>query len=216
MDNEWKVGSWLSAALDDDSVCEEMKTDIRAWFDGNGHLKAPAPSSLAGGEGSRVPTIAWALAKATCGDAPTADDFKIARCVAAALSPEAPAREGGGGAVSEAELRDAITLILPMAKGYAAAHPVGSNQSYVDYVDGLIALTPRHEAPAELLSNPQELEAPAEGAGEVWRDGPLSEALWMHFREVYGFDGDESIQSTSEIIAIIDRCARSSAPEARS
>lgn len=27
------VGSWLSAALDDDSVCEEMKRDIRAWFD---------------------------------------------------------------------------------------------------------------------------------------------------------------------------------------
>lgn len=41
-----------------------------------------------------------------------------------------------------AELRDAITLILPLAKGYAAAHPVGSNQSYVDYVEALIAAQP--------------------------------------------------------------------------
>ena len=30
---EEKIGSWLSAALDDDSVCDEMKADIRAWMD---------------------------------------------------------------------------------------------------------------------------------------------------------------------------------------
>lgn len=62
-----------------------------------------------------------------------------------AMLSAAPAPEGG--AVSETELRDAIALILPMAKGYAAAHPVGSNQSYVDYVENLI--TTREEAPAE-------------------------------------------------------------------
>ncbi|MDM8352854.1 hypothetical protein [Brevundimonas diminuta] len=62
-----------------------------------------------------------------------------------AVISAAPAPEGG--AVSETELRDAIALILPMAKGYAAAHPVGSNQSYVDYVENLI--TTREEAPAE-------------------------------------------------------------------
>lgn len=56
-----------------------------------------------------------------------------------------PAREG----VSENELRDAIALILPLAKGYAATHPVGSNQAYVDYVEGLITLATREEAPAE-------------------------------------------------------------------
>ncbi|WP_084398330.1 hypothetical protein [Henriciella aquimarina] len=28
-----KLGSWLSAALEDDNVCDEFKADIRAWFD---------------------------------------------------------------------------------------------------------------------------------------------------------------------------------------
>ena len=28
-----RLGSWLSAALDDPDVCEEMKADIRAWFE---------------------------------------------------------------------------------------------------------------------------------------------------------------------------------------
>lgn len=28
-----RIGFWLSAALDDPNVCEEMKADIRAWFD---------------------------------------------------------------------------------------------------------------------------------------------------------------------------------------
>jgi hypothetical protein len=27
-----KLGSWLSSALDDPNVCEEMKADIREWF----------------------------------------------------------------------------------------------------------------------------------------------------------------------------------------
>ena len=28
-----ELGRWMSAALDDDSVCEEMKTDIKNWFE---------------------------------------------------------------------------------------------------------------------------------------------------------------------------------------
>lgn len=28
-----RIGKWLSAALDDPNVCDEMKIDIRAWFD---------------------------------------------------------------------------------------------------------------------------------------------------------------------------------------
>lgn len=28
-----RIGAWLSAALDDPSVCEEMKSDIRQWFE---------------------------------------------------------------------------------------------------------------------------------------------------------------------------------------
>ena len=31
-----KVGSWLSAALDDDKTCEEMKKDIRIFFNALG------------------------------------------------------------------------------------------------------------------------------------------------------------------------------------
>lgn len=27
-----KIGAWLSAALDDPQVCDEMKNDIREWF----------------------------------------------------------------------------------------------------------------------------------------------------------------------------------------
>lgn len=27
------LGKWLAAALDDSTVCDEMKADIRAWFD---------------------------------------------------------------------------------------------------------------------------------------------------------------------------------------
>jgi hypothetical protein len=30
------------------------------------------------------------------------------------------------------EVREALLLILPLAKGYAATHPVGSNQKYVE------------------------------------------------------------------------------------
>lgn len=40
---------------------------------------------------------------------------------------------------AEDKLRDAISLILPLAKGYAAAHPVGSNQAYVDYVESFVS-----------------------------------------------------------------------------
>jgi len=31
-----KIGSWMSAALKDAKVCEEMKADIREWFDSLG------------------------------------------------------------------------------------------------------------------------------------------------------------------------------------
>lgn len=34
-----RIGGWLSAALDDPSVCEDMKNDIRAW------LNAGSPSA---------------------------------------------------------------------------------------------------------------------------------------------------------------------------
>lgn len=33
MQSNDKVGGWLSAALEDENVCKEMKADINAWFD---------------------------------------------------------------------------------------------------------------------------------------------------------------------------------------
>lgn len=30
---DYKIGWWLSAALEDSNVCAEMKADIRAWFE---------------------------------------------------------------------------------------------------------------------------------------------------------------------------------------
>lgn len=31
-----KLGAWMSAALEDENVCEEMKIDIRGWFEALG------------------------------------------------------------------------------------------------------------------------------------------------------------------------------------
>ena len=35
-----RLGKWMSAALDDPNVCEEMKNDIRAWFSAGQPLSA--------------------------------------------------------------------------------------------------------------------------------------------------------------------------------
>ena len=31
-EQEFNLGKWLSAAMEDDSVCKEMKSDIADWF----------------------------------------------------------------------------------------------------------------------------------------------------------------------------------------
>ena len=36
------------------------------------------------------------------------------------------------------EMREALVLILPLAKGYAAEHPVGSNQEYVTHAETIL------------------------------------------------------------------------------
>ncbi|WP_433942340.1 hypothetical protein [Brevundimonas diminuta] len=102
------------------------------------------------------------------------------------LLSAAPAPEGG--AVSETELRDAIALILPMAKGYAAAHPVGSNQSYVDYVENLI--TTREEAPAE--AGEIDLYDDKVQAGIAWTMRQWGEALGL--KTWTQGDGSESVE----------------------
>ena len=37
-----RVGAWLSAALDDPNVCDEMKADIRTWMDAG--MPTPQPA----------------------------------------------------------------------------------------------------------------------------------------------------------------------------
>jgi len=42
-----KLGAWLSAALDDPDVCDEMKSDIKEWFSaGDPSANIPDPSAL--------------------------------------------------------------------------------------------------------------------------------------------------------------------------
>lgn len=40
--------------------------------------------------------------------------------------------------VKNAKLREALDVVLPMAKGYAAEHPVGSNQSYISHAQAAL------------------------------------------------------------------------------
>jgi hypothetical protein len=45
---DYKIGSWLSAALEDPSVCAEMKADINAWFEAHqpGLIMAAPPAPM--------------------------------------------------------------------------------------------------------------------------------------------------------------------------
>ena len=47
-ETHWAVGAWLSAALDDPNVCEEMKADIGEWFDrgGSEHICRAVPEQV--------------------------------------------------------------------------------------------------------------------------------------------------------------------------
>lgn len=46
-DGNSRLGSWMSAALDDPLVCDEMKSDIRAWFESqSGGAPYPADRDL--------------------------------------------------------------------------------------------------------------------------------------------------------------------------
>ncbi len=49
------------------------------------------------------------------------------------------------------ELQDALALILPLAKGYAHAHPVGSNAEYVAHA---VALTTCQTCDGPLSTGP--------------------------------------------------------------
>lgn len=48
-------------------------------------------------------------------------------------------RPQGVTTVGEAEARELLRLVLPMAKGYAHANPVGSNQQYITDAEEFIA-----------------------------------------------------------------------------
>lgn len=89
---------------------------------------AEKPSPYAPGQYPRIGNEGWSASTSQYDFTPaTADDVPA---ILSLLRPAAP---------SDSEMRDAISLILPLAKGYAAAHPVGSNQAYVDYVESLVS-----------------------------------------------------------------------------
>lgn len=208
------------------------------------HLQAaPAPSSLAGGE---VPEAAKRLGSDI--DEGRITDFAVSRDIAivlAALSPEAPARDG-------VEADGTIYLMLHGMRSWALemirkhGDPNGTDYEqgqndmghrWVSSIDErlarLDALTPRHEAPAprpELAPYTEDLkgikasmladEAPAEGAGE----DELTLRGLATLINGYARDRDrEGLPQTAETLRhaalIIDHYrelrARSSAPEAR-
>jgi len=61
MTEDEPIGKWLSAALEDPSVCEEMKADIRAWF----ARRSVSPPE--GALGERIAELRGLMAKGTPG-----------------------------------------------------------------------------------------------------------------------------------------------------
>lgn len=51
------VGKWLSAALEDPAVCEEMKSDIRSWFSGS----SAALNDIAAERRRQIEVEGWSL-----------------------------------------------------------------------------------------------------------------------------------------------------------
>lgn len=62
------IGKWLSAALEDPSTCEEMKADIRAWFDAG--EPSPVRPTLSPEDRARMKTVAEEIRGYAGHDAP--------------------------------------------------------------------------------------------------------------------------------------------------
>jgi len=52
-----RIGKWLSAALEDPQVCEEMKADIRFWFETRPKDEQAALRPAAGGLDCVLPKV---------------------------------------------------------------------------------------------------------------------------------------------------------------
>lgn len=75
------------------------------------------------------------------------------------------------------EVADALRLILPMAKGYASEHPVGSNQAYVEHAENVLASQPRATPPQ---AAPGDVISPGESAAR-W----ITDHLWDGNPRIY-------------------------------
>lgn len=118
----WPVGSWLSAALDDPKVCDDMKADIRQWFDAGGHFR-PQPTREA--DEATQAALERLTAMAARPDVPGFPyaDAKLAdlRLVLALIRP-APVASGGQHSSGEGERADklasALTDLMPAVRAY--------------------------------------------------------------------------------------------------
>lgn len=88
-----RVGRWLSAALDDSQVCEEMKADIRAWMDAGQPNVQPVPQVA-------VEPVAWRWRHGTLPwtyalDRPTGPSIHLFQVQPLYASPQ-PVAQGAG------------------------------------------------------------------------------------------------------------------------
>lgn len=67
-----------------------------------------------------------------------ADNHQLEDCIGSPVELDNEPQADAQG-VSTAGLREALELILPLAIGYAAEHPVGSNQAYVEQARAALA-----------------------------------------------------------------------------
>jgi len=184
--------------------------------------QAPAPSSLAGGS-----LIADLKVLSDCDDMEVSHSHgdtnigDVARRCLAALSPEAPAREGVSLVLDQAPNFGFETnepAPRQMIEHYYRSHGMENWQRLADQY--CAALTPRHEAPAEKAEYVDAIgalsertpEAPAEGAGE--------DAAWMWLNGHVECDPADRDYSADEMVDAFMAGqsaalrARSSAPEA--
>lgn len=78
--------------------------------------------------------------------------------------------------MSKDKLEEALRLILPLAKGYASAHPVGSNAEYIAYAQEILE--------SVIVAPESAVEIPMDDCGlsiNAGRDG-----TWLHFRAKSG------------------------------
>lgn len=103
---------------------------------------------------------------------------------------------------SKGKIADALCLVLPMAKGYAAQHPVGSNQKYIEIAEAALGVTV-DERPREirLTEDEAELLPPPTPTGQEKPGDPVDLAFSDFWGVWYGVHrGDMTAESMAALI----------------